>query len=394
MLGALKARGHTVADMHKAAIGIVNTCAFVHDAKTESIDAILDLIQLKKEGKLKKIIVCGCLAQRYGDTLRRELPEVDAFVGAQSLEASVERFALTPAHYAYLKISEGCVSKCSFCVIPRIKGPYTSLSERAVLAQSRMFDSQSVAELNIIGQDVTAYGVDLPGKPGLARLLARVIKTAPHIRWFRLLYLYPSRITDELLAVIRDEPRFCKYIDVPIQHSASRILKLMNRGSTRDSLRRLIDRIRTALPGAALRTSVIVGFPSETDREFEGLLAFIKEARFERLGAFIYSAEESTPAAGLPGQIPQTVQRERFNRLMALQQQISGECNERLLGTEMEVLIEERDQAGGYLARSQFDAPEVDGLVYVRTRKKFIPGDFAKVRICDTLEYDLVGETL
>ncbi len=391
IIGRLTSLGYRVVDIEEADIGIVNTCAFIEEAKKESIDAILDLVELKKKGKLKKILVYGCLSERYKDTLKSELPEVDAFIGTLSLDRPASRFGLTPSHYAYLKICEGCVNACSYCVIPRIKGRFVSLPEQAILEQVDLLDKQGISELNVIGQDITGYGLDLAGNAGLAGLVKKISDHAGHIGWVRLLYLNPQRIDDQLLRVIRDTPRLCKYIDLPVQHISDRILRLMNRPTAQDAILRLIEKVRKTVPGVAVRTSVIVGFPSETDAEFRQLCRFIKKAEFERLGAFIYSREENTPAYHFKKQIPKKVKISRFNAIMSLQQEISKKVNARLLGRTIKVLIDEHDN-GQYLGRSQHDAPEVDGTVYVSSAKKLAAGDFVDVRITDTLEYDLVGE--
>jgi len=390
-LGRLQKRNARITDIAKADIAIVNTCAFIEDAKRESIDAILDLIDLKKSGRLKKIIVQGCLVQRYARQLRRQFPEVDSFVGAVSLTRGTSRCALTPAHYAYLKICEGCVNFCSFCIIPKLKGRLSSLPIADIEAKAAALNRQGIAELNIIGQDSTGYGLDLYGRPRLEHCLRRILARTPRIGWVRLLYLHPARITDELLRIIRDNPRVCKYVDLPVQHISARVLKRMRRSPGPRQIRAHLEKVRKLLPCAAIRTSVIVGFPGETENDFKALCSFIEEERFERLGAFIYSREEETPAADLPGQLPLAVKQERFNRVMALQQEVSEQNNRRLLDKEIRVLIEEKEK-GYYLARSEYDAPEVDGQVFVRTKKSFSPGDFVTVRIIDTMEYDLVGE--
>lgn len=391
ILGRLKLKGHPIVDIGKAEVAIINTCAFIEDAKHESVDAVLDLIDLKKEGKLKKIIVYGCLAQRYKDELRREFPEVDAFVGRISLNHGLKRFPITPKHYAYLKVCEGCINNCSFCVIPKIKGKFSSLEMDTVLEKVRSLAGDGVSEINIIGQDITGYGLDLYGDTKLESLLEKIARYSGNIGWIRLLYLYPNRIRDSLLRLIAESPKICKYIDLPIQHINDRILKLMHRQTAKKDILRLIEKIRKMIPGVAMRTSLIAGFPSETDREFKELLDFIEEARFERLGAFIYSREESTRACALEGQIPERIKRERLNTIMSRQQIISNGINKKLLGETIEVLIDEKGN-GFYLGRSQYDAPEVDGQVYVRSKKLLNPGDFVKVKITDTLEYDLVGE--
>ncbi len=392
-IGRLNLKGYAIVDMAQADIAIVNTCAFIEEAKRESIDAILDLVELKKSGKLKKILVYGCMPQRYQERLRRELPQVDAFVGRVSLNHQLKRYPITPAHYAYLKICEGCINKCSYCIIPKIKGRFNSLDIDSILKEVSVFNQERVSEINIIGQDITGYGADLYGRPDLAGLLNKIVKEARDIGWIRLLYLYPSRLSDELLRVIRDQEKICKYIDIPIQHINGRILKLMGRKTETSDILKLMDKIRKDIPQAGLRTSIIVGFPSETDKEFKELLKFIEEVKFERLGAFIYSREEGTAAYTFRKQIPQRVKRERFDRIMSTQQRISVQVNKRFLGQVLDVLIEEK-QKDYYLGRTQYDAPEVDGLVYVSSKKTLRPGEFVKVKVTDTLEYDLAGEAI
>ncbi|MCX5707472.1 MAG: MiaB/RimO family radical SAM methylthiotransferase [Candidatus Omnitrophica bacterium] len=391
ILGQLKFHGHPIVDIQDADIAVINTCAFIEDAKAESIQAILDLIELKKSGKLKKVIVYGCLAQRYQEKLRREFPEVDAFVGRSDLVEEPKRVALTPGHYAYLKICEGCLNNCSFCVIPKIKSTFRSLKISSVLKQAEGFNRQGLSELNIIGQDITGYGLDLYGKFKLAQLVKSIARKSPRIGWLRLLYLYPSRVSDDLLKLIRDEPRLCKYIDLPIQHINDRILKSMNRHTTKRCILELIERARKIIPGVCLRTAIIVGFPSETEREFKELLGFIKDVQFERLGAFVYSREEDTPAFSFPGQLNKKVKLARFDAVMSAQQEISRQVNLKFLGRTLKVLIDEKGN-DYYIGRSEFDAPEVDGQVYVNSKRPFNPGDFVEVKITDTLEYDLVGK--
>lgn len=411
ILGRLKFKGYSIVDIDKADVAIANTCAFIEDAKSQSIDAILDLVDLKKEGKLKKIIVYGCLSQRYKDKLQKELPEIDAFVGKISLNHNPNNFTLTPKHYAYVKICESCINKCSFCIIPKIKGKFSSLGIDHILNKIERLDKNHLSEINIIGQDISGYGLDLYGAVRLPHLLNKIIRNTKNIRWIRLLYLYPSRITDELLELVKDSPRLCKYIDLPIQHINDRILKLMHRKPAKKDILKLIDKIRKKIPGVAIRTSLIAGFPSETDSEFKELLEFIKEVRFERLGAFIYSREEGTTAYNFKNQVPRKIKTERFNILMSEQQGVSREVNKEFLGKTIEVLIDEKEKDGIYpvrkhvpkgrnfsngiyLGRSQYDAPEVDGSVFVESEKILKPGDFVKVEITDTLEYDLAGKAV
>lgn len=393
ILGRLALKGYPIVDINKADIALVNTCSFIEDAKVESINAILDLIRLKKEGSLKKIIVYGCLAQRYKDSLRKELPEVDAFIGKVALNHDSRSFSLTPRHYAYLKICEGCINNCSYCIIPKIKGKFASIKIDSILAKVKALDKEGIVELNIIGQDISGYGMDLYRKPKLTELIKAIIKATKNIRWIRLLYLYPSRVSDDLLDLIKNEPRICKYIDLPLQHINNRILKLMQRHTKREDILRLIDKIRNKIPDVAIRTSLIVGFPSETDKEFKELFKFIEEIKFERLGVFIYSRQEGTASYNFKKQIPRKIKLQRFNALMLKQQQVSEELNKRFLNRTLDVIIEESDK-GLYLGRSHYDAPEVDGLVYVSSKNSLSPGELLKVNIKDTLEYDLVGEAL
>jgi ribosomal protein S12 methylthiotransferase len=394
LAAGLAHKGFSIVDINDADIAIINTCAFVNDAKSESIDAILDLIEAKKKGRIRKIIVYGCFAQRYKHILPSQLPEVDAFVGRIGLSETASRFALVPSHFAYLKICEGCVNQCSFCIIPRIKGKFQSLPSEAILQKVRQLDKQKISELNIIGQDITAYGRDLGKGQDLVVLLKKILKCSPSIGWFRLLYLYPSRVSEDLLRLMRDEPRICKYLDVPIQHTSDRILKLMNRATTKKRIINLMQSIRRIVPNVAIRTTLITGFPSETDKEFKEMAAFIKEMEFERLGVFMYSREEQTLAFDLPGQVPYKVKEARFNRLMSVQQEVSKSINSRYMGETVDVLIEESRGKGMYAGRSQHDAPDVDGTVFVRSKSLLKPGEFVKVKISDTMEYDLAGETI
>ena len=393
LAGRLNFKGYSIVDnIEEAQVAIVNTCAFIQEARKESIDAILDLVELKKQGRLKKIIVYGCLAQRYKN-LVNQLPEVDAFVGALGLNHESKRFALTPKYYAYLKICEGCVNNCSYCIIPKIKGKLDSLDEKTIIHKVRRFNKGKISELNIIGQDITGFGMDSSGSNQLAGILKKIISNSPDIGWIRLLYLNPQRITNELLELIASSKRVCKYVDLPIQHINNRILKLMNRKITTEEITSLIKRIRRIIPGVYLRTSLIVGFPSETKDEFNELVEFVKETKFDRLGAFIYSREEDTLAYSFKGQIARQLKQERFDTIMLAQQKVSAALNAKFLGKTIPVLIEEK-QDGAYIGRSQGDAPEVDGVIYVNTKRTLKEGEFVRVKITDTLEYDLVGELI
>ncbi|HPN66395.1 MAG TPA: 30S ribosomal protein S12 methylthiotransferase RimO [Candidatus Omnitrophota bacterium] len=422
ILGTLKKSGYKITDSPSGAdIAIVNTCSFIEDAKKESIEAILDLIELKGRKKLKGIIVAGCLPQRYGKELSAELEEVDGFIGvdaANRLPSLIKslalgrksdiilreprylyndrspRLSLTPKHYAYVKISEGCSHRCSFCIIPAIRGPHRSRTAGSVLKESRCLIAKGVREINIIGQDTSIYGKDIYGRYSLAPLL-RKLSRLEGANWIRLLYGHPDHITNELISAISEEAHICKYLDIPIQHISGKILKAMGRPATGAHIRDLISRIRKRIPGVALRTSLIVGFPGEGEREFGELKDFVKEARFERLGAFKYSAEEGTAAARMEGQVPEKAKASRWNEIMSIQQRISEKINRSIIGRELDVLIDEPDPSdkGVFLGRSYMDAPEIDGTVFVRgTGIK--AGDMVKVRVIDGYEYDLVAEKL
>lgn len=377
----------------KADTVIINTCAFIKEAKEESIDVILDAIELKKQGRIKKIILSGCLTQRYPQELIKEFKEIDAIVGRLQLDDSVNSFSLTPKHYSYLKICEGCFNTCSFCVIPKIKGEFKSRSIDSILEEARLLDKKNILELNIIGQDITSFGLDVAARPLLAQLVSAILKETKNIKWVRLLYLNPLRIDNDLIELIQENKRVCKYIDLPIQHASDRILRLMNRKITKDKIYSLIKRLRSQIPDVAIRTSVIVGFPSESEAEFKELLDFIEEIKFERLGAFIYSREEGTEAHDFSGQIPESVKCKRLDILMRQQQEIAQGYNTSLLNKAMEVLIEEyKDNI--YIGRSQSDAPEVDGCVFVKSKEKLKIGEIVKAKITQTYEYDLLGEKI
>lgn len=376
----------------RADVTLVNTCAFIKEATEESIQAILDLIQLKKEGRIKKIIVAGCLSQRYKDELIRYLPEVDAFLGVLSLNHSPRCFHLTPSHFTYVKICEGCVDNCSFCVIPKIKPKFTSRSPESIISEVKILDSQGLSEINLIGQDITAYGWDLCREFRLVNLIKQILNNCKKINWIRLLYLSPQRTSDELIELIASSWRIVKYVDLPLQHINDRILKLMRRDTNSYQILKLIEKIRKKIPDVAIRSSLIVGFPTETDREFGQLLDFIKEIKFERLGLFMYSREEGTKAYSFTAQVPERVKVERYNTIMSCQQGIAREINQRWQGRILKALIEEKKEDGLYIGRSQHDAPEVDGLVYIKSKKDLSIGSFVDIKIIDTLEYDLVGE--
>lgn len=404
LAGRLKRKGYELLNLDtirnsisnaedKLDIALVNTCAFIKEAKEESIQTILDLIEAKKEGRLRRIIIAGCLSQRYGRQLIKHLPEVDAFQGVISLNHSQARFYLSPRHYAYVKICEGCINQCSFCAIPKIKSKFTSRQIQSITQEIKTLDSRGCREINLIGQDITAYGWDLYREFRLVDLIKQILKNSKKANWLRLLYLSPERLSEELIQLVAASPRIVKYIDLPLQHINNRILKLMHRKINSSQIFKLIDKIRKKIPGVALRSSLIVGFPTETDKDFRELLDFIKEIRFERLGLFMYSREEGTQAFGFSPQIPQRIKEERYNIIMSCQQEIASQINQRWQGKILEVLIEEKEASGLYIGRSQYDAPEVDGLVFVTSKRELPIGNFADVKINDTLEYDLVGQT-
>ncbi|MBF0385406.1 MAG: 30S ribosomal protein S12 methylthiotransferase RimO, partial [Candidatus Omnitrophica bacterium] len=336
--------------------------------------------------------------QRYSGELSKEFKEADAIIGVQKLHSSKtdSKISLTPAHYSYLKICESCYNKCSFCAIPSIKGKFASRSLESILQEVERLDARGVKELNLIGQDITSYGIDLYKKKSLAFLLKKIIPVTNSIKWIRLLYNYPSNVTDELLEVIAKEDKICKYIDIPIQHISDKILKAMNRRETKKEIVGLIDKIRKEIPEAVIRTTMIVGFPGETENDFKELMQFVDETGFDRLGAFMFSREEGTKAFDMKGQIGERIKKERYAKLMKLQQKISHQRLEKHLGKKITVIIDEKEknEEDIYIGRSQYDAPEVDGVVYVRSSKGLNKGDFVVADIKETHEYDLAGEAL
>jgi len=420
MTGVLARRGHElVLDPDEADVLVVNTCAFITPAKEESIDAILELARVKAAREGRRLVVTGCLAQRYADDLRESLPEVDVFVGTGDLlriadavegpaapEPVVYRGAqhVLPAHAvatrvrtgswwtAYLKVSEGCDHTCSFCIIPKIRGRHESRPLDDVLAEAESLAGEGVLELNLIAQDLTAYGRDLPGDVSLARLLRALAVRVPRVRWLRLLYAYPASVTDELLEVMADEGAVCRYLDMPLQHIADPMLRAMRRERSGEAIRRLIARVREAVPGIALRSSFIVGFPGETDAHVDELCAFLEEAEFERVGVFRYSEEEGTHAATLPGHLPEPVKQARWERVMAVQAGVAARRAAAQVGRVVEVLVEERDARGRRVGRTATQAPEIDGTIVLRGRAE--PGELVRVRVTGADTYDLRGDIL
>ena len=398
ILGRLKRNGHKIVDMQKADVAIVNTCAFIEEAKQESIETILDLVGLKRQGKIKKVIVAGCLAQRYGKELAQEIKEIDAIVGVPtfSKDGVADQVYLTPRHFVYVKICESCYNRCSFCAIPKIKGKFFSRTSESILSEIKTLDAKGVKEINIIGQDITAYGMDLYHEKSLARLLKEMVKVLHNIEWIRLLYAFPAHVTDELIAAMANEEKICKYIDMPLQHVSDNVLLSMNRGITTQGTKDLIQKLRTRIPTASLRTTFIVGLPGETEENFSELVQFTRQTRFEKLGVFVYSQEEGTEAYAMPDQVAAMTKKKRLRTLMREQQKISKELQNRFIGKRLKVLIEEGQKGDGhiYLGRTEYDAPDVDGVVYVHSKKKLLPGNFVTVEVTDTLEYDLTGEVV
>ncbi len=415
MLGILTQHGYrVVANPEEADVILVNTCGFIQSAKEESIDAILDMARYKNGGRLKKLIVTGCLSQRYGKEIRDDMPEVDAVLGVaeyQNLPEILEeafrgerplrtgecgrffdspRLLTTPSHSAYVKISDGCDNRCAYCAIPLIRGGYQSRPADSILRECEALAARGVTELTLIAQDTSRYGSDLPGEVNLAGLL-RKISEIDGVRWLRTLYCYPDTVTDELLDAIGGLPKVCSYLDLPLQHISGEVLRRMNRRGSPELIRELIASCRVR--GILVRTTFIVGFPGETEAQFEELLDFVRWARFDRLGAFSYSPEEGTAAAEMPGQIDEAVKKDRLDRLMRLQQGISLEINRARVGETCEVLVESFEN-GRYLGRSRKEAPEVDGLIRVKSRRTLSPGEYVQVQITGASEYDLDGEAV
>lgn len=400
-------------------IAIVNTCSFIHDAKEESVNHILELIRLKKEGAIQRLIVVGCLVQQFQGELEKELEEVDAFVGSGEYDQietvtnkviagnkvvvigepgylpkkGDSRLYLTPSHYRYLKISEGCDRACSFCTIPLFRGRYQSRDENEILNEAKILAASGAKEIILIGQDTTYYGQEWKNGQSLASLLKK-LDAIENIHWIRVLYAYPSCLSEQLINIIKNSRHICHYLDIPLQHISDPILQSMKRGITKQKIIESIRMMRQYIPDIALRTAFIVGYPGETDEHFEELLDFMSEMSFERLGIFIYSQEEGTEASRLPNQVSDDVKTRRFHKAMLLQQEISKRNNAKWLGKSLEVLIESRseNQEDMWIGRSYMDAPEVDGSVLIQASRKLEVGSFYSVQIKDTREYDLVGE--
>jgi len=422
MLGYLAREGFEVTtDEHQADIIIVNTCSFIKEAKQESIDTILDLADRKHDARCRLLVVTGCLPQRYQEELARELPEVDIFVGTGDypriseiiaeksgtdaqlrytgdpnylFDLELPRLQSSPYYYSYLKIAEGCSNCCSYCVIPSLRGAFRSRPLEQLLEEARGLVARGVKELNLIAQDITGYGRDLPGGPTLERLIGELAKIEG-LRWIRLLYAYPDGITDGLIELIKTEPKVCKYLDIPLQHVSDPVLKAMNRRSSEAETRALVARLRSEIPNLAMRTSLIVGFPGETEDDFKKLCQFVEEVQFDRLGVFCYSREEGTPAAELTDQISERVKRERYKKLMRVQARASFKRNRRLIDTVEQVIVEGYSEETELLlkGRTSRQAPDIDGLVYITAGQADV-GDIVALRITDSTDYDLIGEII
>lgn len=418
MLGLLASRGYEMTDDEREAdIIVINTCCFIKDAKQESIDNILEMAEYKKEGSVRALIVTGCMAERYRNEIIEEIPEVDAVLGTSSYDKILEavdealqghasvvmsgldilpevdtvRQVTTGGHFAYLKIAEGCDKHCTYCIIPRLRGRFRSVPMEKLLQEARMLAEQGVKELILVAQETTVYGKDLYGKKCLPELIRELCRISG-IQWIRILYCYPEEITDELITVIKEEPKVCHYLDLPIQHANDEILKRMGRRTSRQELIDIITKLRKEIPDICLRTTLITGFPGETQEQHEELMDFVDEMEFDRLGVFTYSPEEDTPAAVMPDQIAEEVKEERQAELMELQQEIAFEAAEDMIGREMLVMIEGKvADEPAYVGRTYRDAPNVDGLIFVETGELLVSGDFAKVTVTGAQEYDLIG---
>ena len=428
MLGLIHEENYEITnDPSEAEIIIVNTCGFIESAKEESINTILQMAEYKKSGRCKYIIVTGCLSQRYAEELFNELPEADAIAGVEvydeigsiikrvmngerfimlerskpdviytSKETFLPRILTTPSYTAYLKIAEGCDNCCSYCAIPKIRGPYRSKPMEQVLKEAKALAANGVKELIVVAQDTTRYGEDLPGGKLLLADLLKELNKIESFKWIRVMYCYPNNFTDELIETFASLDKVCKYVDLPLQHASNRLLASMNRYDTREEVETLLAKLRKRIPGIVIRTTFIVGFPGETDADFEELKEFVEQQRFENAGVFAYSQEEGTVAGAMPNQIPDEIKQERYHELMALQAQISEEIHKDTEGQTLEVLVEgiEEDGSGLHYGRSYREAPDIDGLVFIENPGDIKPGCFVKVNILQGFTYESVGERI
>lgn len=421
MLGLLASRGYEMTDDEtEADIIVINTCCFIHDAKEESIQNILEMAEYKKEGKVKALIVTGCLAERYRQEILDEIPEVDEVLGTTAYDRILDavdaalagehsvmladidalplpdtkRLVTTGGHFAYLKIAEGCDKHCTYCIIPKIRGNYRSVPMERLIREAEELAAQGVKELILVAQETTLYGKDLYGEKSLHRLVRELCRISG-LQWIRILYCYPEEITDELIQVMKEEKKVCHYLDLPIQHASDAVLKRMGRRTTKQELIEIIGKLRREIPDICLRTTLITGFPGETEEQHEELIEFVDEMEFDRLGVFTYSPEEGTPAEKMPDQIDEEVKEERQAELMELQQEIAFDNAERMVGREVLVMIEGKvADENAYVGRTYRDAPNVDGLIFINTDEELLSGDFARVKVTGALDYDLIGELL
>ncbi|MBO4912495.1 MAG: 30S ribosomal protein S12 methylthiotransferase RimO [Butyrivibrio sp.] len=431
MLGMLHSRGYDFTDDEsEAEAAVVNTCCFINDAKQESIDAILELAELRKEGQLKALIVTGCLAQRYKEEIQEEIPEVDEILGVTSSDKIIEaidetlarntifshknyfddinkkpvggmdRIITTGGLFNYLKIAEGCDKHCTYCIIPKVRGNYRSVPMEDLLADARNLAEKGVSELLIVAQETTLYGTDLYGEKKLPELLHKLCEIEG-FKWIRVLYCYPEEITDELIQTIKNEPKICNYLDIPIQSGSDKILKKMGRRTSNAEIRELVNKLRKEIPDICIRTTLISGFPGETAEDHNETMALVRDLKFDRLGVFTYSQEEDTPAATMPDQVSERVKTTRRNKLMKLQQEIAFEAANNMVGRDVDAVIEGRitdsdDEDGlSYVARTYKDAPDIDGYLFVTgVQRELMTGDYIKVHITGSNEYDLIGEEI
>lgn len=419
MLGLLRDRGYEITDDEtEADVIAINTCCFIHDAKEESIQSILEMAEYRKQGRCKVLLVTGCMAQRYQKEIRQEIPEVDVVLGTTSFEkivdaldsafkgipyedfesidylpmVSADRILTTGGYYGYLKIAEGCDKHCTYCIIPRLRGKFRSYPMERLLKQAEKMAQQGVRELILVAQETTLYGTDLYGEKSLHRLLEELCKI-PGIYWIRVLYCYPEEIYPGLVEVMAREPKVCHYLDLPIQHASDRILKRMGRRTSREQLVEIVRMLREKIPDIVLRTTLITGFPGETQEDHEELMEFVDTMEFDRLGVFTYSPEENTPAAAMKDQIPEEIKEDRKAELMELQQEISLERGNSRIGQVLLVMVEGKvADENAYVGRTYADAPNVDGYIFVQSPEMLMSGDFVKVRVTGALEYDLIGE--
>lgn len=419
MLGMLVERGYEITnDETEAEIIVINTCAFIHDAKEESVNTILEMAKYKETGTLKALLVTGCLAQRYKEEIVQEIPEVDGVLGTASYDEilaaldhifagesflkfkdidtlpknSKKRVVTTGGYFEYLKIAEGCDKHCTYCIIPKLRGSFRSVPMEQLLEQAQYLADQGVRELILVAQETTVYGKDLYGEKSLHILLKKLCEI-PGIQWIRILYCYPEEIYPELIQTMKEEPKICHYLDLPIQHCSDKILKKMGRRTTKQELVEIVETLRKEIPDILLRTTLITGFPGETQEDHEELMEFIDTMEFDRLGVFTYSPEEDTPAAKMPDQVDEEVKLDRQAELMELQQEISLDKGNAKIGSVVEVMIEGKvADENAYVARTYGDAPNVDGYIFVNTDTELMSGDFARVHVTGALEYDLIGE--